>query len=458
MKELAPRAEQKLRHIGPNYAADPVILDFSGKKILLILRANGKWGFPGGFVDENNSSRMAAAAAAVREAREEATEHPLIGGDPVYRGDAGDDRSDANSWIETSAFLFHLPTTAEIRAGDDAEDVGWFDIDDLPANMHAAHEMIIKRTLDYRASRKQFGGIIEYSRDKQPVPGGFMKYDKSIAEHRGNTAFVKKMPRVGVVSPERSQQMRSYLEKEAGVMAHLRVHGFENVPTASIFRNGQLAMDALRPEDGWQWQAEAATLDAYIEDALAAFENLESMPLPPDVFDVEPSYESLVREGWDSLSDEDDAALVDFLADIPEEKIESARGFLGDIRSLRQAARTFDEPEEFVFCHLDMRQENLAWHPEKGVKTIDWSWAGPGLPGSDATSLLIDLHKNGHDVSRYLDHINLQHCYNLMGFWLAHSVLPNQGAPGLRTQQFISALNAYELLLATSEDRYGVGC
>src|SRR5690606_34906001 len=79
-------------------------------------------------------------------------------------------------------------------------------------------------------------------------------------------------------------------------------------------------------------------------------------------------------------------------------------------------------------------------------RIIDWSWAGPGLPGSDATRLLIDLHKNGLNVDAYRRYISPEHCLNLIGFWLTRSTLPNQGADGLREQQFISALNAYELL------------
>jgi len=442
---LAPPIERKLWYEGPNYAADAVILDLKAEQILLVQRQDtGEWALPGGFEDPTDWSSLGTA---VREAKEEANVSNLIGGDLVYRGKTSDRRSDATAWVETSAHLFYLPTTAEVQAGDDASGVSWHTLDNLPA-LYGAHEMITRRALDYRTSRKFFDGILEHSDTKLPVSGGYMKYDKYIASMGTKHAFVKWLPNVGVVSPDRHKQMRSYLEKEAGIMAHLRTHGFLQVPTHSVLRNSQLAMDALRQEDGWQWEASAATLDSYVKDAFDSFKSLESIPLPPDTFDVEPSYESVINEGWTLVDDQAETQLSSFLAALPEGRLDYAASFLHDIPSLRQAAGTFESHDTFVFCHLDMRQENMAWNPEKGIKIIDWSWAGPGLPGSDATSLLIDLHKNGFDVSRYVGHINLQHCYNLMGFWLAHSTMPNQGAEGLREQQFESALSAYELLVA----------
>ena len=77
---------------------------------------------------------------------------------------------------------------------------------------------------------------------------------------------------------------------------------------------------------------------------------------------------------------------------------------------------------------------------------IDWSWAGHGLPGSDSTSLLIDLNKKGHDITAYRSFINPDHCLTLLGFWLNRSIQPSQGAEGLREEQFLSAISAFELL------------
>jgi len=87
----------------------------------------------------------------------------------------------------------------------------------------------------------------------------------------------------------------------------------------------------------------------------------------------------------------------------------------------------------------------MAWHPKRGTKLIDWSWSGPGESGSDITSLLIDLHKSGYNISNYYKEINLDHCLTLMGFWLNHATWPYHGDDTLRFQQFLSALSAYEI-------------
>jgi ADP-ribose pyrophosphatase YjhB (NUDIX family) len=437
--------ERKLWYEGPNYAADAVIFDPEIEKILLIKRSDtGEWALPGGFIDASDASPLEAA---MREAKEEAGASSLSAGALVYRGTTSDRRSSADSWVETSAYLFRMPAAADITAGDDATCAAWHRLHDLPS-LYGAHHMIAMRALDYLAS-EQLLDIVQSSSERLPVSGGYMQYTKYIAKKDNQLVFVKEQPETGIVSPERRIQMLQYLEKEAGIMAHLRVEGFEHIPDRSIFRDGRLAMDALRTEDGWKWEADSTTLDRYIEDSLAALNRLESTPTPTDKFTIEPTYESLLREGWQSFNETSTATLETLVCHVPAAKQKNAHALLADIPYLRRGAASFEQPQEFVFCHYDMRQENLAWHPEKGVKIIDWSWAGMGLPGSDATSLLIDLHKNGHDVTNYLGHLSRQYCLTLMGFWLTHSTLPNQGAEGLRSQQFISALSAYELLLAS---------
>lgn len=445
MNETTPHTpERKLWYEGANYTADAIVLDDEATHLLLVQRNDtGEWALPGGFIDAADES---SREAALREVEEETGATRLTGGDIVYHGVTSDRRSSPTAWIETSAHVFSLSRESELQAGDDAAAVAWHRLDDLP-DLYGSHARLVARALDYERGAQLFDHIRggEYF---TPVDGGYMKYDKYIAESEHQFVFVKQQPDRSAVNPERWSDMHHYLEKEAGVMAHLRSQGYNHVPKQSIFRDGQLAMDALRAEDGWQWKANAESLDAYLTDTLAALAELETIPLPPDVFDVAPSYESVLREGWEAFDyDKLGEKIQELASHLPHERALDAYSLYAEIPELYLIAHAMKKTEPSVFCHLDMRQENLAWHPEHGVKIIDWSWAGPGLPGSDATSLLIDLHKNGLDVSRYTRHINKQHCLNLMGFWLAHSTLPNQGAEGLREQQFASAVSAYELLL-----------
>lgn len=313
--------------------------------------------------------------------------------------------------------------------------------------------MILERALDYSDSETLLD-IVDAPDAHLPVEGGYMQYDKWIAAKDNEQAFVKACPKEHPGYGE----LLSYLEKEAGVMSHLRRSGFSQLPEKSLIRDGALVMDALPPEDGWHWHINQDRFDTYLEDTLRAFAELETIPPQPDSFDVEPSYESVLEEGWQAF----DASTLGLLEEryhgfkphFTPKTQEIAERLLANIPTLKNLAETAPEPDEFVFCHHDIRQENLAWHPEKGVKIIDWSWAGPGLPGSDGTSLLIDLHKNGYDIDDYKDHINPQHCLNLMGFWLHHSILPDSRASGLRAQQFRSAVSAYELLTKAPRGEY----
>ncbi len=110
-------------------------------KILLIQRRNepykGKWALPGGFVDMHED----LADAAARELREEThlTNIPLeqmhtfgtVGRDPRGR-------------LITIVFFAIAPDPdAAIKAGDDAAEVKWFDIEKLPENMAFDHSEVV---------------------------------------------------------------------------------------------------------------------------------------------------------------------------------------------------------------------------------------------------------------------------------------------------------------------------
>jgi hypothetical protein len=279
-----------------------------------------------------------------------------------------------------------------------------------------------------------------------PVEGGYMQYDKWIVESDGKCVFTKDCPR----DNHRTHELLRYIKKEAGVMAHLRRNGFTHLPHSSLFHDNRLIMDAIRREDDWQWQLDQHFIDTQMGYTLEALGELESMPLPPSTYDFEDSYTSFVEEGWNVFDETTHRALIDtyatLAATLSPQSEAAAQELLVIAPELRSLAKMLPRPEAFVFCHHDIRESNFAWHPNGGLRIIDWSWAGPGLPGSDATRLLIDLHKNGLNVDAYRRYISPEHCLNLIGFWLTRSTLPNQGADGLREQQFISALNAYELL------------
>jgi 8-oxo-dGTP diphosphatase len=93
---------------------------------------------PGGFVDENE--RLADAAR--RELVEE-TGVKVADLEQLYT--AGDPGRDPRGWTVSVAYLAQVhPGEVKPIAADDAEEVGWFPLDDLPA-LAFDHAMILSR-------------------------------------------------------------------------------------------------------------------------------------------------------------------------------------------------------------------------------------------------------------------------------------------------------------------------
>lgn len=441
-----PTPERKLWFDGPNYTADAVVIDHETTSILLIQRRDtGDWALPGGFVDADDTSALVAAQ---REALEEAAITLPETAPLIFRGIVDDPRNSDTAWIETSAYLFEVSFAPAVQAGDDARGAKWYSLANLPL-LYASHEAIISRALEHLA-HKHLTEVVQQPESSVIIDAGHMEYEKSV--HRKNDAvvFAKKHDPRRFTDNERADRAYHYLEKEARTMTHLRQAGFSAIPQQSVLTTDALLMEALEEQDGWHWKAPTTQFDDYVASALTAFQQLEQSPQPADSFAIDPSYESLRLEGWQSLDramhTQLEQRLQQFAPRLTQAALTTATELLENIERLRHEALQPHSVERFVFCHHDIRQSNLAWHPEHGTKIIDWSWAGLGEPGSDSTSFLIDLAKAGHDISPYQEHINPAHCLTLIGFWLAHSTWPAHGDDTVRLQQFVSALSGYETL------------
>ena len=139
----------------PAVTADVVIFTIRDRKlkILLIRRAGdpyrGAWALPGGFVEPDEGLDQAAA----RELEEE------TGVTGVYLEQLytfGEPKRDPRERVITVAYYALIPSERlRLKAADDAEAVGWFAMDDLPALAfdHAdivamAHQRLVAK-LDY---------------------------------------------------------------------------------------------------------------------------------------------------------------------------------------------------------------------------------------------------------------------------------------------------------------------
>jgi 8-oxo-dGTP diphosphatase len=146
------------RHEVPWVTVDVVVVaSLEGRfKVLLIQRKRqpfkGCWAIPGGFVEPNEPLE----AAARRELWEETRAEPARLEQLHTFGDPG---RDPRGWVISVAYLALLNDGEiqnwQLQAASDADDVGWFDLDDPPllAFDHADILACARRALGSEASR-----------------------------------------------------------------------------------------------------------------------------------------------------------------------------------------------------------------------------------------------------------------------------------------------------------------
>lgn len=109
-------------------------------EVLLIKRGNDpfkdKWALPGGFVDEDEPLRKAAA----RELEEETSLKDILLTQMHTFGDPG---RDPRGHTVSVAYVGYLPDGAVAKAGDDAAEAEWFALDKLP-QMAFDHNKIVE--------------------------------------------------------------------------------------------------------------------------------------------------------------------------------------------------------------------------------------------------------------------------------------------------------------------------
>jgi ADP-ribose pyrophosphatase YjhB (NUDIX family) len=116
-------------------------------RVLLVLRdiepGRGLWGLPGGYVDWNEHPE----AAMVRECEEETgamvRAEGLISVEHILMGDEG---------IVMLAYRATL-LGGEVRAGDEVQQVGWFDPDGLPPLAFSSHRAVLEHWSRERRAR-----------------------------------------------------------------------------------------------------------------------------------------------------------------------------------------------------------------------------------------------------------------------------------------------------------------
>ena len=290
--------------------------------------------------------------------------------------------------------------------------------------------------------------------------GGHMAYDRYFIVDSVDEYFVKAHDPSKFTDKRREANSRQYLQKEAAYMRHVQEAVGERVPQVHGIVDHALVLESLSEDRGWHWRApqDEDQCAQYIQDVLGIFEQLENVPvLTKNLIDSQPALDVFLQDGWQALSEKKPKLLKkasDWRSQLSSENQRYYARLMNDLMFIEPAevAHNLSKlSKKQVLSHHDARQANIAWHPDHGVRIVDWSWADPGVKGADSTMFLIDLAKSGHNVEQYMDkHFDSDHAMLLMGYYLSRSLDDAfEGNSTVRFHQFASAVTAYRLLNST---------
>ncbi len=134
----------------PSYTVDAALIAKADHKLLLILRKHdpyaGKWAFPGGFMDMDETPEEAI----VRELEEETH---ITGVELKQFKTYGALGRDPRGRTISTLFLGFVEHSNDVQAqgGDDAAEARWFSLDDVP-DLAFDHGTIFKEVKEYLKS------------------------------------------------------------------------------------------------------------------------------------------------------------------------------------------------------------------------------------------------------------------------------------------------------------------
>ncbi len=271
------------------------------------------------------------------------------------------------------------------------------------------------------------------------VDGGFSSAHRGIVTlSDGMRAFVK----VGVNDPT-----KKWAKKEVEVYRFLQRQNYPFIPQLLAHNNDEtsFALEALTPEDGWNWSDEwteerlVKTLEAM--DVLAAIQPVGD---DKDFFGIEMLNET--NDGWQPLKDskEFQQTLLSKLRSAGCSDIANALDF--SVEAERSANFPFRKD---TLVHYDVRADNSPWNARRqAVRLVDWNWTQLGDRRIDLAALLVHVHQAGLDVTRASgDRLHADALHWMTGFWFQAAATPIwPGGPAhLRDVQLQSAMTALKL-------------
>lgn len=318
-----------------------------------------------------------------------------------------------------------------------------------------------------RAAALAISGIQGLHTQVISVSGGYSRNRRAIVGDGASWVFVKEVD-FEHLSDDGALEL-GWLRKDYECVNLLKETVPELVPEwARLIQNGQvLCMPAYRLEDGWVWAApsETSSQRSYIQAVINATKKFEKLTFNQEVIDrlaLQPMFRDklglddgvellqtdnvirhqLQKKYTQLMQTESRVYLLDAMNQMLELLNNSAA-----LESLSLHAKTLVDQPNNCFGHCDVRSDNLTYNATTGqVKFVDWNWASYTPSGFGATEFLIDMARNGADVTSWVGEFNVELLAATVGFY-AKRCLNDSLAPGstLRDMQAESAAVALKL-------------
>ncbi len=193
----------------PAVSADCVLFGFDGRdlNILLVERGKepfkGKWAFPGGFLDMDETITECAH-------RELGEETGIDRADLEQLDVFSDVDRDPRGRVITVAYLGLLKMSEfKVVAGDDAADAQWFKLTDIPP-LAFDHDLILKTAISRLNDKVRFGGGAFELLDEQFSPEVLDRLFDTVFENQSPSGYYSgKMRELGVLVPVESSAEQS---------------------------------------------------------------------------------------------------------------------------------------------------------------------------------------------------------------------------------------------------------
>lgn len=189
----------------PNVSVDCTIFGFHSGCIKILLskfKVSNRWMIPGGFISKNELPDEAAVRVlnvSTGLNNIYLKQFYFLGKRPDDKQCLEDDKSSINSSISLAYYALIKFEKAKIRINAEYEDVGWFDINNIP-NLYPAHKEIVDVAL--ATIRKQVGFVpigYELLPEKFTMPELRSIYEAILGRELDRRNFQRKMLSIGYI-------------------------------------------------------------------------------------------------------------------------------------------------------------------------------------------------------------------------------------------------------------------